>query len=229
MIKISFVIITVLFCCQALFAEDLQPSSSIDYQDITKLDTAVNADYLGRLEKEIILEMNKARSDPPKYAESQIKPMLKRFIGNKYYSNNKSYLTTEGKSAVQECLRYLHNAKPVNLLYPDKGLSMAAAEHVREQGKAGSIGHVGSDKSTPMSRVKKYAMHDYIFIGENISYGLTFAPEIVSFLLINDGMPSRKHREILMDTKVNLTGVSCGYHRVYGTMCVIVYGRLKKI
>jgi hypothetical protein len=44
--------------------------------DISALDTAAAMDYLSSAEKDVILEMNKARSDPKKYAELYIKPML---------------------------------------------------------------------------------------------------------------------------------------------------------
>ncbi len=216
----------VLFCCHYTHAENLQSPGSIDYQNITELNTAINADYLKSLEKDIIFEMNKARTNPKKYAELEMKPMLKRFIGKKYFNNNKNYLTTEGKSAVEECLIYLNNTKSSGLLYPDEDLSKAAMAHVKEQGHTGRIGHLSGNQDTLMSRVIKYAKSNYASIGENISYGLTSAPDIVSFLLINDGMPLRKHRENLMNTKFNLVGVSCGYHKVYRIMCVIVYGGL---
>jgi uncharacterized protein YkwD len=220
------VIAATLFFCSQVFAESLLTAINKDYHNAAELDTAYNTDYLSSLEKAIIFEMNKARTNPKKYAELNIQPMLKRFSGNKYFYNNKTYKTVEGKSAAEECIRYLINAKPSVLLYPDEDLSKAAREHMTDQGMRGAIGHTGSDQSTPMKRVKKYARRDYAFIGENISYGLTSASEIISFLLINDGMPSRRHREILMNPKVNLTGVSCGYHKFYKTMCVIVYGRL---
>jgi hypothetical protein len=45
--------------------------------DIASLDTAANVDYLTGFEKDVILEMNKARSDPKKYAELYIRPTLR--------------------------------------------------------------------------------------------------------------------------------------------------------
>ncbi len=185
-------------------------------------------DHLQRLEDEIILEMNKARANPHKYAESTIKPMLKRFTGKKYNLQNKIYSTKEGITAVEECYSVLLKTKPTGLLHAKEELRMAAQDHVRDQGRAGMIGHIGNDNSSPIKRVKRYLSSDYIYIGENISYGLSTAQDIVSFLLINDGMPSRGHREILLNPKFNLTGVACGYHKAYKTMCVIVYGRLQK-
>lgn len=227
--KSLLIILVILFPCHSVLAEPINSIKIKDYGDTANLNTAANEDYLSSLEKALILEMNKARTNPQKYAELNIKPMLKRFVGNKYYYNNKTYRTTEGKTAVEECLRYLNNAKPAGLLYPERDLTRAAIDHVQDQGLAGTVGHTGTDQSTPKGRVKRYARQDYTFIGENISYGLNSPDQIVSFLLINDGMPSRKHREILMNPKINLTGVSCGYHKVYKIMCVMVYGSFLKI
>jgi hypothetical protein len=49
--------------------------------DIELLDTARNVSYLTTIEKDIIFELNKVRSDPRKYAELYIKPMLNYFDG----------------------------------------------------------------------------------------------------------------------------------------------------
>ncbi len=196
--------------------------------DIIGFDEVYKADYLNKLEKDIILEMNKVRTNPSEYAESKIKPMLKRFIGKKYIHKNMTYVTKEGAKAVEECYKVLYKTKPSGILYPDEGLSRAAYDHLKDQGRTGTIGHIGSDNSTPLKRVKRYLNSDYMYIGENISYGLSSSDDIVTFLLINDGMPSRNHREVLLNPKFNLTGVACGYHKIYEIMCVIVYGKLQK-
>ena len=44
--------------------------------DIAALDTAADVDYLSPAEKDVILEMNKVRVDPKKYAELYIQPIL---------------------------------------------------------------------------------------------------------------------------------------------------------
>ncbi len=223
LIFLLFIFISAISSSQSDSKEDFYNSGNL-----IELDTAFEAGYLQRLEKEIIFEMNKARANPAKYAEIKIKPMQKRFIGKKYIRQNKTYNTKEGTSAVEECYKVLQKTKPTGLLYPNEELSRAAQDHVRDQGKTGIIGHIGNDDSTPLKRVKRYLSSDYIYIGENISYGISSADDIVSFLLINDGMPSRGHREILLNPKFNLAGVACGRHKVYETMCVIVYGRIQK-
>ena len=53
-----------------------------DGWDIDVLDTARNVNYLTRIEKDVILELNKVRSDPAKYAELYIRPRLAWFDGS---------------------------------------------------------------------------------------------------------------------------------------------------
>lgn len=228
--KIFLITILLIFFNISL-SDAFQSISKEDFysrRDSVELNTAFRADYLQMLEQEIILEMNKVRADPSKYAELKIKPMLQKFIGKKYTRQNKTYATKEGTAAVEECYRVLHKTMPAGLLYFNEELSRAAQDHVRDQGQTGVIGHIGNDNSSPLNRVKRYLSSDYIYVGENISYGISSADDIVSFLLINDGMPSRGHREVLLNPKFNLTGVACGKHLVYETMCVIVYGRIQK-
>jgi uncharacterized protein YkwD len=210
----------------------ISASTDIDNKEhyTVALNSIYKADYLSNLEKEIIIEMNKVRTNPSDYAETKIKPMLKRFKGKKYIHKNTIYNTKEGAKAVEECYRVLLKTKPSTALYPDKALSKAAIDHMYDQGSSGAIGHIGGDNSTPIERVKRHLNpnSDYIFIGENISYGLTSADDIIPSLLIDDGIFSRDHRKILLNPKFNLVGVACGYHKIYETMCVIVYGRFKK-
>ena len=75
--------------------------------DISALDTAANADYLSTDEKDVILEMNKVRADPKKYAELYIKPMLEYNWGglfgeNSYFvpEENVYMRTNEGKNGL---------------------------------------------------------------------------------------------------------------------------------
>ena len=83
-----------------------------DKWDLATLDTARNADYLSSVEKDVILEMNKARSNPPLYAELYIAPRTKRFDGKLY---NGSLMTNEGAKVVNELVQYMSKAKAVFL------------------------------------------------------------------------------------------------------------------
>jgi len=209
---------------QSAFSETTRADPDSAHWDIAKLDTAKNADYLSGVEKDVILEMNKARSDPKKYAELYIQPTLKYYNGNYYTEPGQiTIVTQEGTSAVNSCISALSRTKSVGLLMPEKGLSLAAKDHVSDQRKTGQTGHNGSDRSTPVSRCARYGKGEYI--GENIDYGNNVGRTIVINLLVDDGVPSRGHRENIMNGDYSQTGISAGTHPEYENMCVIVYSR----
>lgn len=191
--------------------------------DMAALDTARDTDYLSGVEKDVILEMNKVRTNPSKYAELYIQPRLKYFFGSNYSVPGKITIATkEGKKAVEECIAALSRAKPVPALNPEWGLARAAQDHAADQGPAGYTGHGGSDKSSPATRVVRYGKMGNT-VGENISYGDSTGREIVCSLLIDDGVPGRGHRTNIMNKTFSQSGAGFGRHKAYRSMCVIVY------
>jgi uncharacterized protein YkwD len=191
--------------------------------DIPTLDTAKDVDYFTGIEKDVILEMNKVRSDPAKYAELYIKPRFSNYNGKRYMVSEKlSVLTSEGRAAAEECYNALKAMQGVQLLFPERGLALAAKDHVRDIGPTGQMSHTGSNESTPVTRVEKYGA-GYEDLGENIAYGTSSGRDIVVDLLIDDGVPSRGHRNVIMLPGFTQTGVSAGAHTRFGIMCVIDY------
>jgi uncharacterized protein YkwD len=193
--------------------------------DIATLDTATNVDYLTGVEKDVILEMNKVRTDPQKYAELYIQPRLRYYSGKNYSVPGQiTIVTQEGASAVNGCITALNRASGVGILAPEKGLSLAAKDHVTDQGKTGQTGHNGSDRSTPETRMKRYGSFSGSWtLGENIDYGDTTGRDIVCGLLIDDGVPNRGHRTNIMNRAFTQTGVGYGTHTQYRTSCTITY------
>lgn len=195
--------------------------------DIKKLDAARNAGYLTEVEKDVILELNMARSNPKKYAELYIQPMLKYYRGNKFSEPGKTtILTQEGASAVKDCIAALSQTKSVGILTPEKGLHLAAKDHAADQSKIGQTGHTGSDGSKMWDRANRYSIivdAKRSALGETISYGKNTGREIVKQLLIDDGVPLRGHRTIIMSDAYTQVGLSVGTHPKYGYLCVIDY------
>lgn len=193
-----------------------------DGWDLNLLDTARNVDYLSDLEKDIILEQNKARYDPAKYSELYIKKRADNFIGNNYVSFKQLPVkTVEGPAAVTECYIQMQKMKSLPPLKPEKGLYLAALEHVYTQGATKETGHTGVNGESPFDRIKKHGT--YKQAAENISYGFSNAREIVISLLIDDNVPDRSHRKIIMNENYNQTAASFGSHKEYKNMAVILY------
>ena len=193
--------------------------------NISVLDTAANTEYLTDLEKDVILEMNKARTNPKKYAELYIQPRLSYYSG-KYYSapGQATKPTEEGAAAVHECIAVLNRVAAAGILKPEPGLSRAAKAHAADQGKTGHTGHTGSDRSSTEMRIKRYGKFNGSWAwAENIAYGPVTGRDIVCNLLINDGISDRSHRTSLLDKDFTQTGVGAGHHPRYFAICVITY------
>ncbi|WP_296663865.1 MULTISPECIES: CAP domain-containing protein [unclassified Treponema] len=181
--------------------------------NIKSLDTARNVDYLDDFEKNVILEMNKARTNPKQYADLYIVPRLENFDGYNYVEKkmsaagpyNRTTRTTEGPAAVKECINYMYNQSPRAPLLPSKALTCAARDHAETQVVTDQLGHKGVDGSTPFERIGKYGI--FMATAENIFYCVDTARNTVVKFLIDDGVDSRGHRKNIMNRKYNLAGV----------------------
>lgn len=183
------------------------------------------ASFLSSEEQAVVAELNMLRSDPRRYAKEVVEPFKLRFVvkeNEKVYINVDSIriLTKEGVRVVDECIRELVKTKPMSSLIPYRGLSLAALEHTREQGKAGSTGHEGIGGSTPWNRIERYGEWG-VACGENIDYGNRDARSIIISLLVDDGVPTRGHRKSLLNPQFGAVGVSIGIHPKYRWMCTI--------
>ncbi|MDR0539031.1 MAG: CAP domain-containing protein [Spirochaetaceae bacterium] len=191
--------------------------------DIAALDTAAGADYLTGVEKDVILEMNKVRNNPKKYAELYIQPTLKYYRGKNYSAPGQiTIVTQEGAAAVNACISALSASKSAKPLSAEKGIYLAAKDHAVDQSKTGQTGHGGSDGSSPFKRMERYG-GGYNTAGENCAYGPNTGRDIVVQFLIDDGVPSRGHRKNIMNGAFTQTGVSVQTHPQFRYCCVIDY------
>lgn len=183
----------------------------------------------GISDREVMEEMNLARTNPLLYAE-YLKEFRKNFDGKFYQLPGMVIIveTNEGVAAVDEAINFLVSQKPLPPLGWLQGLADAAAELAEEQGKAGATGHNGVKSGGILARVKRHQIEGTM-IGENIAYGPSSARGMVMQLLIDDGVPNRGHRKNQFNTRFDRAGVFCGTHPLYETMCVIdFWGRPRK-
>ncbi len=193
--------------------------------NLKEIDTARKASYLSDLEKDVVLELNKVRTNPKLYAEKYLEPMRKLYNGKfLHYPDEIRLLTKEGISALEECIKFLKNHKKVQPLNSYYGLFKAAQYHQKDQSKSGSTGHTSGDGKKLPERIEMFG-HWSGQIAENIDYGSSDARKIIVSLLIDDGVPSRGHRKNMMNSFYTAVGVACGPHEKYKGVCVIDFAQ----
>lgn len=180
------------------------------------------ASFLSAVEKAVVQEVNAARTDPQKYA-AFVEEVKRRYDGKRLIREGELPLVTkEGARAADEAIRFLRKQKPLPALAASRGMSLAARDHVQDQGRRGDIGHAGADRSQPWDRISRYGAWENK-TAENISYGHSKARDIVIALIIDDGVRNRGHRKNIFDPDFRVMGVALGAHAKFGAMCVMTF------
>jgi uncharacterized protein YkwD len=178
--------------------------------------------FLSELEREIALEHNRVRLDPAWYARflRELKP---HFDGLLFHlADNLVRETEEGVAAVDEAVRLLEATEPLPPVRRSKGMSLGARDLVADQGRTGRTGHVGSDGSQAWDRVNRYGNWE-VTVAENVAYGFETARDVLTQLLVDDGVPERSHRGNILNPEFRVVGVARGPHARYAILCVITY------
>jgi hypothetical protein len=154
----------------------------------------------------VIREMNLARQNPALYA-TYVEEMRPHFSGK------------EGVHAIDDAVRFLRSARPLPPFSISPGMCRGATDHCAEQAN-GAVGHNGSGRSNPSVRMSRYGNWSFSW-GENISYGKMSARDIVLALIIDDGLPARKHRQNIFNPNFHVAGAAYGPHARYRSVCSI--------
>ncbi len=182
-------------------------SLALSAQDwpIKDLDTGRDESYLTDDEKEIILLINKVRTNPALFAKT-------------YLEERKN----EGRFAL-ECYGQLLTWKPQEILKPSKALSFAARDHAQDMGDNGAVGHISTKGTNATTRVELYGAFTGAFTGpwENCSYGHSSPLDIILQLLIDNDVESRGHRKNIMESHIRFVGCSIKPHLLWGYNCVM--------
>jgi uncharacterized protein YkwD len=167
--------------------------------------------------REIIREMNLARQDPARYA-SFVEELRNTMAGNVMVLPGGTRIRTkEGTAALNEAIRFLRSTQLQAPLLMSPGMCHAAADHCVDQA-GGGFGHRGRDASNALKRISRYGTCQGSW-GENISYGKSTARAVVLALIIDDGLPARKHRKNIFNQAFNFAGAAFGHHARFGTIC----------
>ena len=99
---------------------------------------------------------------------------------------------------------------------------MAADEYARLLGDEGII----STEDTSYHRTLPQRLETYGIakgkVSEVMDFGCSTAEEVIEWLLIDDGLASRKRRNTLLDPDFRFVGIGTNFHRVHGFVTVII-------
>lgn len=175
-------------------------------------------------EQDLVVHLNLARSDVRGYTQTFIAPRRALFHENMYFNpldaSRKGRLTKEGAAGVDDAVRELNRTPSMAPLTVSPTLNQSARDHALEQSRSGATGHEGNDGSSPATRVQRHGDWGHA-VGEVIAYGPVSGSEIVSGLLIDDGIPSRGHRRTILNPRFRFVGVSIQTHPRFGHVAVV--------
>lgn len=197
----------------------MRPVFALSFALLLPLHTCLASAESGDSGSAVIREMNLARQDPALYA-SYAEELRSHYSGKCFVlPGGTRIFTKEGLRAVDEAIRFLRTTSPRQPLVLSPGMCRGAADHCADQA-SGGFSHTGRDGSNPGSRMSRYGSWNSAW-GENIAYGKSTARDVVLALIIDDGLPARKHRKNIFNPNFNFAGAAFGTHARFGTVCSI--------
>jgi hypothetical protein len=178
------------------------------------------------VEQDLIDEHNRVRQNPQSYIpllEARLASMDEDGNIANGCGRNCTLMSSEGRPAVEEAIRFLREQPAVEALTLSNGAAQAAKAHAQDQSD-GTVGHTGSDGSQPHERMERFGVEN-AGSGENIAYGPTTAQKVMLNLIVDDNVADRGHRTNIFSPDWTMAGAGCGSHAVYGSVCVIEYAK----
>ena len=169
--------------------------------------------------KEIIDEVNKARSNPSGYAQ-KVDEYISYFTGPiiKIPGINVQIRTQEGDAPYKETRDFLKNEQSVGVLTPSKALCEIAQE-LLDKVVDSDTGEIEETETEQI--IDKHGTFSGKFTRAMDFGGFTSEQVVINFLVC-DGDPDRTQREPLLGRGLNKIGVAFGKHNIYSTVCVLV-------
>ncbi len=164
--------------------------------------------------QQLLLAINAMRTDPKSFI-----PMV-----DAYHHQWQSFVKDKKglKKACDEIKSILKKQKPLAPFQLDTVLTKAAIDHATDGRNMGVMGHIGSDGSNPMDRVKRYGT--FTSVSECITYGNKTAALMLAAFLVDENTPDRGHRKTMLSTTLTHIGIAIDSHPQYDHQCVVVLG-----
>ena len=170
----------------------------------------------------VLAELNRVRTDPRGFAASLRDYRARIGADNivRLPGRAEGILLAEGRRAVDEAIAALEAQPPLGALTADPLLAAAAGDFAAEQGRTGAVGHVAADGATLADRIARHGRWA-AEIAETIGYGYDDPLLVAIQLIVDDNVPGRGHRAVILDPRLRFAGAACAAHRVWRHACVV--------
>ena len=175
---------------------------NISRQDIAQADAESDPEKPiaeNTLEKAIIAELNRVRTNPQGYADwlgsqkQYYQGMLLKLPGEQPIRTNR------GLRSLEEAITFLRQQQELPALSPSTELTSAARQQITA------------------------ITNDLQVNNHNLVYGKVTPEAIVMQLVVDDGFPDRPHRLAIFNRNYQNTGIACSEIPVYNNVCAIAY------
>lgn len=190
--------------------------------ELKAANTAGNALYLSRQERDLVMYMNLARLDGERFFNTFFQEYVDLHNSRmRKYSNYNALKISRTGSYYRSLERDMKAIKGLNMLYPDQALSKVAASHGKDMDRNNYAAHNSLNKTTPKQRIS--TIYPNRSMAENLAFGFEEGIANVCMLLLDQGVPNLGHREVMLSTKykLNFAGVYIGPHKGYRFCAVI--------
>eukprot|EP00211_Chloroparvula_japonica_P002505 CAMPEP_0119146338 /NCGR_PEP_ID=MMETSP1310-20130426/38751_1 /TAXON_ID=464262 /ORGANISM="Genus nov. species nov., Strain RCC2339" /LENGTH=496 /DNA_ID=CAMNT_0007138217 /DNA_START=50 /DNA_END=1540 /DNA_ORIENTATION=+ len=172
--------------------------------------------------QEVFDYVNAVRENPESFVPHLQKRMA-AFVGMNYRvpGTNIAIRTVEGPAGVDETISFLQSTPGLARLQTlSQGLCLSCWDLCADAGPAGLVGNTLSDGTTIEARISRYGQWSGS-LTECTAYGPSSPLNAVLQWLIDDGNPSRSHRNSIFSQSYMVAGVANGPHSLYNTMVVM--------
>lgn len=178
----------------------------------------------GSFIEDLFIELNNLRTSPHEFASRLAKESYFYKSNLRIRKNSVPVKTREGLSGLTEAVDCLRSLSPVSAICVSEGLQRAAQFHCNDLSQTGSIDHIGSNDSTLQTRLGMFGKWSEC-IGETLEFGSVSAFESLAELIIDDGVPSRPHRNMLLNPRFKKVGFGIAPHPRYEIcVCIVLAG-----
>lgn len=183
--------------------QGIYPFDLWENRDVINANVCAITDGMTQEEKDIVFYINLVRVNPSLFADTY----LQKYLDEK--KMNSSPIARELRSE-------LKRTNPMEMLHWIPQLQQVTVNYADTSGMKGQIGHIDFRK-----RMRPFIKR-YTNTGENCSYGVEGALEIVIDLLLDEGQADRGHRKNILNPEYRFIGVAIREHNSrYKRVCVM--------